>query len=110
MAMKRAGFAPGEGATARLEDLGILAYHGDATPDVCRVHSIPATSTHLRPFMQVIQPLSIDGLPTFGKPVIIRFELADETGKVCFSSEVRKVLKVGTNLVTPPTWLPLVGH
>ncbi len=110
MAMKRAGYVPGEGNAVRLEDLGILAYHGDATPDVCRVHSIPATSTHLRPYMQVIQPLSAGGLPTFGKPVTLRFELADEKGKVRFSSEVRKMLKVGKNLVTPPTWLPLSGH
>ncbi|GAB4548594.1 MAG: hypothetical protein OHK0023_11920 [Anaerolineae bacterium] len=83
-----------------LEDIGVLAYHGDSSPDVNRLNPVTAETSHIRPFI-VIQ------LPYKQGEGTIRFELIDETGAVRFNTAEKYLLKQGMNFVTPRTYLPL---
>jgi hypothetical protein len=101
-AMRRAGHMPNPWGV-RLADIGVLGYHGDETPDVCRDEPVPMTSTHLRPFVVINLPYEQ------GAQGSIQFELVDRDGIVQFAANHRYQLTYGQNFVTSPTWLPLEG-
>lgn len=86
-----------------LEDIGVLAYHGDNSPDVNRLNPVAAETNHIRPFV-VIQ------LPYKQGEGTIRFELIDEAGAVRFNTAEKYLLKQGMNFVTPRTYLPLPNN
>jgi hypothetical protein len=83
-----------------LDDIGLLAYNGDKTPDLCRVDAIPSDTTHLRPFIVI-------NLPYKQGKGALRFELLDETGEKRYDVQKSYQLKGGPNFITTPTWLPL---
>jgi len=84
----------------KLEDIGVLAYHGDDSPDVVRVNAVPTSTRHLRPFVVIDLPYQ-QGKGT------IRFEMVDEQGQKRYEYSNVYHLKYGHNFLTPPTWLPL---
>jgi hypothetical protein len=83
-----------------LDDIGIVAYHGDDTPDICRVDPVAPDTTHLRPFIVIDLPYE-RGRGT------IRFELFDEVGDKRFEASSVYQLTRGRNFITTKTWLPL---
>jgi hypothetical protein len=87
----------------QLHDIGMLAYHGDTTPDVCRTRPIPATTSHLRPFVVV-------DLPVAEATGTIRFDLIDQYGEMHFTCEDKYRLRQGQNFVTSKNWLPVKDH
>jgi hypothetical protein len=98
-ALQRAGNQPSDWLLS-LEDIGLLAYHGDDTPDVVRLNPVAADTTHLRPFAVINIPYR-QGRGT------ITFELFDELGTRRFIAREQYTLKQGANFVTPRTYLPL---
>lgn len=98
-ALRRANNKPDDWLLS-LEDIGVLAYHGDDTPDVVRLNPVAADTTHLRPFAVIRIPYK-QGRGT------IRFELFDELGTRRFVSSEQYLLKQGDNFITPRTYLPL---
>lgn len=98
-ALRRAGNLP-DSWMLHLEDVGLLSYHGDASPDVVRQSSVHEDASHLRPFIVINLPYK-QGRGT------IRFELFDETGEKQFESAEIYQLKGGPNFITPRTWLPM---
>ncbi len=98
-AMRRANNRPDDWLLS-LQDIGVLAYHGDDTPDVVRLNPVTADTTHLRPFAVIHIPYK-QGKGT------IRFELFDELGTRRFISSEQYLLKEGDNFITPRTYLPL---
>jgi hypothetical protein len=98
-AMRRANNQPSDWLLS-LEDIGVLAYHGDDTPDVVRLNPVAADTTHLRPFAVIRIPYK-QGRGT------IRFELFDELGTRRFVSSEQYLLKEGDNFITPRTYMPL---
>lgn len=99
-AMRSAGHMPNPWGV-RFADIGILAYHGDETPDICREEAVPKSATHLRPFVVIDLPYEQGGNGT------IIFDFVDKDGDIRFHSTKRYQLKHGKNFITPPTWLPL---
>lgn len=83
-----------------LEDIGLLAYHGDDTPDVVRLNPVAADTTHLRPFAVINIPYK-QGKGT------ITFELFDELGTRRYIAREQYSLTQGANFITPRTYLPL---
>jgi hypothetical protein len=98
-ALQRAGSQPNDWLLS-LEDIGLLAYHGDNSPDVVRLNPVAADTTHLRPFVVIYLPYK-QGRGT------ITFELFDEFGTRCFVAREQHSLTQGPNFVTPRTYLPL---
>ncbi|MCS6870863.1 MAG: hypothetical protein NZ571_05340 [Anaerolineae bacterium] len=98
-AMQRAKNRP-EDWLLSLEDIGVLAYHGDDTPDVVRLNPVAPDTTHLRPFAVIHIPYK-QGRGT------ISFELLDELGTRRFVSSEQYLLKEGNNFITPRTYMPL---
>ncbi len=98
-ALRRAGSQPDDWLLS-LEDIGLLAYHGDDTPDVVRLNPVTADTTHLRPFAVIHIPYK-QGRGT------IAFELFDELGTRRFVARELYSLTQGANFVTPRTYLPL---
>ena len=85
----------------RLLDIGILAYDGGKQPKVSRNEMIPASATHLRPFMVINFPYAKSAR---GR---IMFELLDNDGQVRFVADQRYEVKPGQNFLTPQNWLPM---
>jgi hypothetical protein len=83
-----------------LDDVGVVAYHGDSSPDIARLDPIAPDATHLRPFVVIDLPYE-KGRGT------IRFELFDETGEKRFEASNLYQLTRGRNFITTKTWLPL---
>jgi hypothetical protein len=83
-----------------VDDIGVLAYNGDKTPNLCRLNAIPSDTTHLRPFVVI-------NLPYKQGKGALRFELLDETGVKRYDMQKTYQLKGGPNFITPPTWLPM---
>lgn len=83
-----------------LDDVGVVAYHGDTSPDIARLDPITPDATHLRPFIVIDLPYE-KGRGT------IRFELFDETGEKRFEASNLYQLTRGRNFITTKTWLPL---
>lgn len=83
-----------------LFDIGVLAYHGDKTPDICRMDAVSSDTTHIRPFVVINLPYA-QGKGT------INFTLYDGHGDKQYSTAKVYQLKEGPNFITPPTWLPL---
>ncbi|MCE7946139.1 MAG: hypothetical protein DYG88_01780 [Chloroflexi bacterium CFX4] len=98
-AMRRAG-NKSEDWLLSLEDIGVLAYHGDDSPDVVRMNPVAADTSHVRPFAVIRLPYK-QGKGT------IRFELFDELGTRRFTATEQYLLKQGANFITPRTYLPL---
>lgn len=98
-AMRRAGNKI-EDWLLSLEDVGVLAYHGDDSPDVVRMNPVASDTSHLRPFAVIKLPYK-QGKGT------IRFELFDELGTRRFTATEQYLLKQGANFITPRTYLPL---
>ncbi|RMF49963.1 MAG: hypothetical protein D6749_11805 [Chloroflexota bacterium] len=98
-ALERAGNRPSDWLLS-LEDIGLLAYHGDDTPDVVRLNPVPMDTTHLRPFAVIRIPYK-QGRGT------IRFELIDELGTLRFVSSEQYRLTEGQNFITSRTYLRL---
>ena len=98
-ALQRAGNRPNDWLLS-LEDIGLLAYHGDDTPDVVRLNPVAADTTHLRPFAVINIPYK-QGRGT------ITFELFDELGTRRFIAREQYSLTQGANFITPRTYLPL---
>lgn len=98
-AIRRANNRPSDWLLS-LEDIGVLAYHGDDTPDVVRLNPVAFDTTHLRPFAVIRIPYK-QGRGT------IRFELFDELGTRRFVSNEQYLLKEGDNFITPRTYMPL---
>lgn len=83
-----------------LDDIGVVAYHGDSSPDIGRLDPVRPDATHLRPFIVIDLPYE-KGRGT------IRFELFDETGEKRFEASNLYQLTRGRNFITTKTWLPL---
>lgn len=83
-----------------LDDIGVVAYHGDSSPDIARLDPITPDATHLRPFIVIDLPYE-KGRGT------IRFELFDESGEKRFEASNLYQLTRGRNFITTKTWLPL---
>lgn len=98
-AMRRAGNKI-EDWLLSLEDIGVLAYHGDDSPDVVRMNPVAVDTSHVRPFAVIKLPYK-QGKGT------IRFELFDEFGALRFAATEQYLLKQGANFITPRTYLPL---
>lgn len=101
-AMKRAGHAP-KPSQPRLEDIGLLVYDGDESPQIVRLNDIRTDSTHVRPFVVVNIPHVRNG-SVHG---ILRFNLIDEYKNLRYTSRAQYALQTGQNFITPSTWLPL---
>lgn len=84
----------------QLADIGVLAYHGDDSPDVVRVNPVSVSTRHVRPFVVIELPYQ-QGKGT------IRFELIDDQGQKRYEYSNLYHLKYGQNFLTPQTWLPL---
>jgi hypothetical protein len=83
-----------------LDDVGVVAYHGDDSPDISRLDPIPPDASHLRPFVVIDLPYE-KGRGT------IRFELFDDEGEKRFEASNLYQLTRGRNFITTKTWLPL---
>jgi hypothetical protein len=105
-AMYRAGFRPDGNPDVQLADIGLLVYDGMQNPKICRSSAVPTNATHIRPFIVLDMPYLADP----GTDGIIRFNLLDGSGKLCFQSRSRYHVKQGKNFITPKTWLPLVDQ
>lgn len=101
-AMKRAGHAP-KSSQPHLDDIGLLVYDGDDSPQIVRLNDIHTDSTHVRPFVVVNIPHVRSG-SVHG---ILRFNLIDESNNLRFTSRAQYTLQTGQNFITPSTWLPL---
>ncbi|MCS6870862.1 MAG: hypothetical protein RML95_03590 [Anaerolineae bacterium] len=99
-AMQRARSRP-ENWLLSLEDIGVLAYHGDDTPDVVRLNPVASDTTHLRPFAVV-------RLPFEQSKSAIRFELLDEHGVRHFLANEQHALREGNNFIAPRTYMPML--
>lgn len=83
-----------------LEDIGILAYHGDDSPDVVRMNPIVADVSHVRPFAVIDLPYR-EGKGT------IHFELLDAANIRRFEATEPYALAYGANFITTRSYLPL---
>jgi len=103
-AMRRAGYRP-QDTGLRLEDIGLLVYHGEhSDPRIYRSADVPTDASHIRPFAV----LSHQGLvQAFKNPSEVQFLLVDEHNKTEYVADVSSWLNRGQNFVTPPTWFPL---
>lgn len=86
-----------------LDDVGVVAYHGDDSPDIARLDPIAPDATHLRPFIVIDLPYE-KGRGT------IRFELFDDEGEKRFEASNLYQLTRGRNFITTKTWLPLAEN
>lgn len=98
-AVRRAGNDPTRWKLS-LDDIGLLAYHGDRTPDISRTRPVSSDVTHIRPYLVIDLPYK-QGKGT------ITLRLLDETGEKRFESKQVYSLIQGQNLITTRTWLPL---
>jgi hypothetical protein len=101
-AMKRAGHTP-KSSQPYLDDIGLLVYDGDESPEIARLNDIHTDSTHVRPFVVVNIPPVRSG----GVHGILRFNLIDGSNNLRFTSRAQYALQTGPNFITPSTWLPL---
>jgi hypothetical protein len=101
-AMLRAGHKP-KPSQPHLDDIGLLVYDGDASPQIVRLNDIQTDSTHIRPFVVVNIPRVRSG----GVHGILRFNLIDGFKRLRFTSRAQYALQPGQNFITPSTWLPL---
>jgi hypothetical protein len=85
----------------RLLDIGMLAYDGGKQPKVSRAEAIPASATHLRPYMVIHFPYQQSAQ---GR---ITFELIDDNEQVRFVAAQRYEIVPGQNFLTPQNWLPM---
>ncbi|MBX3080373.1 MAG: hypothetical protein KF716_01995 [Anaerolineae bacterium] len=85
----------------RLLDIGMLAYDGGKQPKVTRTETVPASATHLRPYMVINFPYTRNA---FGR---ITFELLDDDDQVRFVADQRYEVTPGQNFLTPQNWLPM---
>ncbi|HRE46939.1 MAG TPA: hypothetical protein PLD47_04380 [Aggregatilineales bacterium] len=98
-AMRRAGNRP-DTWELTLDDIGLLAYHGDTTPDLVRLAPVPTDAQQIRPFLVISLPYQ-RGRGT------ITFAIHDEAGEERYTYKQLYELKQGQNFVTTKTWLPL---
>jgi hypothetical protein len=87
----------------RLEDIGLLVYHGTAHPKICRTSDIPTDATHIRPFIVLNQP----SMPQGSGHGLLQFVLRDESEQIRYHSQGSYTMHQGKNFITSRTWLPL---
>lgn len=100
-AMRYAGYTTPDVLPMRLNDIGVLAYQDNTTPQVCRLEPVESAATHVRPFMVLMLRNKRGG------EGVIRFQMSDEINQTLFVSEEHYSLNRGQNFITPRTWLPL---
>lgn len=101
-AQRRAGYDP-DAPQVIVDDIGLLAYEGDAQPKIYRAMDIPTSASHLRPF--IVLNLSRVFPELSDEKHTVRFNLFDEEGKLRFTARARFTTQ--DHFITPKTYLPL---
>jgi hypothetical protein len=91
-AVEAAGLDP-ETVAVLATDIGMMAFHGDQDPVVCRTRDIYDDVEYIQPYVQLRLAAKAVGL--------IRFEIEDGSGQVVFIHEEHHQLEKGRNLISP---------
>lgn len=97
-AVEAAGLDP-ETVKVLATDIGVMAFSGDADPEICRTREIFDDVDYIQPYVQLRLASKAVGL--------IRFEIEDSDGQLVFVHEEHHQLERGRNLITPAARLPI---
>jgi|SRR5579871_426196 len=101
-AQRRAGYDP-DSPQVIIDDIGLLAYEGDAQPKIYRAMDIPTTASHIRPF--IVLDLSRVLPELSDEKHTVRFNLFDDSGNLRFTARARFTSQ--DHFITPKTYMPL---
>ncbi|PJF22152.1 MAG: hypothetical protein CUN56_07445 [Phototrophicales bacterium] len=97
-AVRRAGLDP-KSVQILTVDIGVMSFHGDASPVIHRTWPVDDDCDYIQPFIQLRVPRNAAGT--------IAFEIFDKNGELVFMHEDEYQLQTGTNLVVPAARLPV---
>lgn len=97
-AARAAGIEPSEALVLPV-DIGVMAFHPQADPEIHRSLPVADDAEYLQPYIQLRLPRRAEGR--------IRFEVLDADGQQVFVHDDRYPLKAGDNLISPQARLRL---